>query len=158
MSSFTVQLSTDASVLEFTPLVYHPYSVETNTVYEWVDVEVVTTNGLFDGGTVETNTVQQQVDSSIITTNEAVWTTTFKKVIPAASQLNVNDYLTASFRRESIVDVELSLTPDDLKSIVGDDLYLLMKQSAQTFGPVPISGDFEAALRTVVLNSIGDAQ
>jgi hypothetical protein len=52
---------------------YHAATVETNRISQWVETELVTTNGMFSGETVETNTVSQQVETTVVTTNAATW-------------------------------------------------------------------------------------
>ena len=151
LSSFTVNLPTDTSALEFSPLVFQSESVVTNISYVWENAEVSRTNGMFEGNEVVTYTVRQQVPVETVSTNAEVWTTSFQKIIPANVSLRVDDRLDASFRRQTVADIRMSLSPAELQAVLGDDLYALTLQSAQAFGSVPVSGGLEAALRTVVL-------
>ncbi|MDD3276083.1 MAG: hypothetical protein PHP93_03420 [Kiritimatiellales bacterium] len=69
---------------------YRAASVETNTVFQWLEMEQVTTNGMFDGYTVETNTVGQQVATDVVTTNAATWVCNVIFELPKGYQWTLN--------------------------------------------------------------------
>jgi len=72
---------------------FQPLEVVTNTVIEWSDpVDVVTTNGLFDGYSVETNSVQQQTSADVVSTNAPVWICNVIFALPSGYLWDLNGF------------------------------------------------------------------
>jgi len=72
---------------------FQPLEVVTNTVIEWSDpVDVVTTNGLFDGFTLETNSVQQQTSADVVSTNAPVWICNVIFALPSGYLWDLNGF------------------------------------------------------------------
>ena len=69
---------------------YRAAAIETNHVFQWVETELVTTNGMFSGETVETNTVSQQIETVIITTNAATWICNVIFELPKGHEWSLN--------------------------------------------------------------------
>jgi hypothetical protein len=67
-------------------------SFVTNTVYRWVDVEMVTTNGFLEGEGVVTNIVQEQIGEEMVTTNASHWVCNVVFSLPAGHQWNLNGF------------------------------------------------------------------
>lgn len=90
---FTNQtITVQPSQLSVESVEYRPLEVITNPVSSWVETEIVTTNGMFEGGTVETNTVSEQVFSEVITTNHAAWTCNVIFSLPSGHRWSLNGF------------------------------------------------------------------
>lgn len=150
----SLSIDADARLLEFDSLIYRPATVVTNMVYEWSEFDVVTTNGLFSGGTVETNTVRQQLPVTQVISSPAIWEAPFVYTLAAGETLVIGDALTAVPKRGVLLDVTLTLTPEQLDAVLGSSLYELTIQSAQAFGSVPVKGELSEILRSVVLSGL----
>jgi hypothetical protein len=148
--------------IEFRALEYHPGTVATNTVYEWQTVTDIRTN-LYYGmkpDEVVTNTVQQQAAVVTVVNNSATWTAPFEYTIPAGEPMLIAGALDARPQRKAVMDVQLVLSAEQLRAILGDEFYLQTQTAAAMFGPLPVKGPLADALRGAVLATMqaGGAQ
>ena len=84
-------ITVQPSQLSVESVEYSPASITTNTVYEWVETQQVTTNGLFAGGEVVTNTVSEQVATQVVSTNAAGWTVNVIFSLPSGHLWSLNN-------------------------------------------------------------------
>lgn len=89
---------------------YHAATVETNRVFQWVETELVTTNGMFSGGTVETNTVSQQIESTVVITNSATWICNVIFELPKGHQWSLNEFPVTVERFKARLKIPVSET------------------------------------------------
>jgi hypothetical protein len=107
---------------------YHAATVETNRISQWVETELVTTNGMFSGGTVETNTVSQQVETTVVTTNAATWICNVKFELPKGHAWSLNGFPVSIQRFSTLLEIPVD------PSVV-----------AATFGPAAAGLQFAAS-------------
>jgi len=89
---------------------YRAETVVTNTVFQWIETELVTTNGMFSGETVETNTVSRQIESVAITTNAATWICNVIFELPKAHQWHLNEFPVTIDRFKARLEIPVSET------------------------------------------------
>lgn len=98
---------------------YHPFSVSTNTVQEWVADTQITTNGLFDTppNAIITNSVQSQIDVEVVTTNTAHWVADVEFSLPRGHQWELNGFAVEIERFKTRIRVDVN--PLAVQSVFG---------------------------------------
>jgi hypothetical protein len=96
---------------------YHAATVETNRVLQWVETELVTTNGMFSGETVETNTVSQQVETTVVTTNAATWICHVIFELPKGHTWSLNSFPVTIERFKT--RLEIPVDPASVQAVFG---------------------------------------
>jgi hypothetical protein len=96
---------------------YRAQVVATNHVLTWVDAVQVTTNGMFDGYTVETNTVSQQIDTEVVTTNAATWLCHVIFELPKGHAWSLNGFPVSIERFRTRLEIPVS--PDVVRETFG---------------------------------------
>lgn len=96
---------------------YHAQEIVTNMVPSWIPVDVVYTNGMFDGGEIVTNTVQQQIFTETVSTNAARWTCNVIFSLPTGHKWSLNGFPVTVERFKA--KLEISIDTDTVQSTFG---------------------------------------
>lgn len=145
-------LDIDVGRINFGDLTYHEAVAVTNRSYEWVEGVAVVTN-LYYGmkpDEVVTNSVRRQVETMAVELRPAHWKTEFSYVIEAGRLLEIGGSLRAKPKRQAELNVELTLTDEQMVAIVGSGLAGQGRLAAQTFGALPVNGSLKTALQGAV--------
>ena len=115
---FTNQtITVRADQLSVESVKYRAQVIATNHVFQWVETELVTTNGMFSGETVETNTVSQQVESEVVTTNAATWVCHVIFELPKGHAWSLNGFPVSIERFRTRLEIQVS--PDVVRATFG---------------------------------------
>lgn len=83
-------ITVDPQNLAVESVEFQPLEIITNSVASWRTVELVTTNGYFEGERVVTNTASEQIVTQIVSTNAATWTCNVIFSLPPGYQWSLN--------------------------------------------------------------------
>lgn len=93
-------------------------AVVTETIYHWIETDLVTTNGMFDGESAVTNTVMQQVAEEVAVTHAAHWICNVIFELPKGHHWTLNGFPVTIDRFKTRLEIPVAV--DTVRSVIGE--------------------------------------